>query len=89
MRYRIIRFIGPDPKILFLKFLNLIEHSDADFVGDKNDRKSTSGSCQFLGKSVISWHSKKQTFVALSTMKSEYLVIGSCGTQIILMMHQS
>ncbi|XP_060200433.1 uncharacterized protein LOC132628684 [Lycium barbarum] len=33
--------------------------SDADFAGDKDDRKSTSGTCQLLGKSLISWNSKK------------------------------
>ncbi|XP_060210642.1 secreted RxLR effector protein 161-like [Lycium barbarum] len=34
--------------------------SDADFAGDKDDRKSTCGTCQLLGKSLISWNSKKQ-----------------------------
>ncbi|KAL6318373.1 hypothetical protein AAG906_039465 [Vitis piasezkii] len=33
---------------------------DADFVGCKVERKSTSGTCHFLGHSLVSWHSKKQ-----------------------------
>nr|XP_016439703.1 PREDICTED: uncharacterized mitochondrial protein AtMg00810-like [Nicotiana tabacum] len=33
--------------------------SDADFAGDKLDRKSTSGTCQLLGKSLVAWHNKK------------------------------
>ena len=37
----------------------LISYSDADFVGCKLDRKSTSGTCHFLGNSLISWFSKK------------------------------
>ena len=67
---------------------DLLGYSDADFAGDKNDRKSTSGTCQLLGQSLISWHSKKQTSVALSTTESEYLAVGSCGTQLLWMMHQ-
>lgn len=38
----------------------LVGHSDAACAGYKVDRKSTSGTCQFLGQSLISWHSKKQ-----------------------------
>ncbi|KAH0658222.1 hypothetical protein KY289_026970 [Solanum tuberosum] len=41
-------------------------------IRDKNDRKSISGTCQILGQSLISWHSKKKTSVSLSTAESEY-----------------
>ena len=34
----------------------LIGYSDADFAGCKIDRKSTSGTCQFLGDRLVSWH---------------------------------
>ena len=44
----------------------LIGFSDADFSGYKVERKSTSGTCHFLGHSLVSWHSKKQNSVALS-----------------------
>jgi hypothetical protein len=37
----------------------LVGYSDADYAGCKIDRKSTSGTCQFLGKSLVSWASKK------------------------------
>ena len=37
----------------------LIGYSDVDFAGCKIDRKSTSGTCQFLGDRLDSWHSKK------------------------------
>ena len=40
------------------KDFTLIGYSDADFAGYKVDRKSTSGCCQFLGASLIGWHSK-------------------------------
>jgi hypothetical protein len=57
---------------------DLIEYSDSDYVGCKVDRKSTSGTCQFLGRSLLSWSSKKQTFVALSIVEAEYVVAGQC-----------
>jgi hypothetical protein len=38
---------------------DLIGYSDADYSGCKVDRKSTSRTCQFLGRSLISWSSKK------------------------------
>jgi hypothetical protein len=37
----------------------LIGYSDDDYAGCKVDRKSTSGTCQFLGRSLVSWSSKK------------------------------
>jgi hypothetical protein len=55
---------------------DLIGYSDADWAGCKIDRKSTSGTCQFLGRSLVSWASKKQNFVALSTAEAEYIAAG-------------
>jgi len=48
--------------------------SNSDYVGCKLDRKSTSGTCHILGSSLISWTSKKQACVALSTAVAEYIV---------------
>jgi hypothetical protein len=42
-------------------FFDLFGYSDSDYAGCKVDRKSTSGTCQFLGRSLVSWSSKKQT----------------------------
>ncbi|XP_014499225.1 uncharacterized protein LOC106760285 [Vigna radiata var. radiata] len=53
-------------------------YSDSDFGGCKLDRNSTSGTCHLLGSSLISWHSKKQACVALSTVEAEYIAAGSC-----------
>jgi hypothetical protein len=56
----------------------LLGYSNADYVGCKVDRKSTSARCQLLGRSLVSWSSKKQNYVALSTAKAEYVAAGSC-----------
>ena len=53
----------------------------ADFTGCKVDRKSTSDTCHFLVHSLVSWHSKKQNLVDLSTIEVEYIVIGLCCAQ--------
>ncbi|KAH9753250.1 Integrase catalytic domain-containing protein [Citrus sinensis] len=53
--------------------IDLTCYSDADFAGYKVDRKSTSGTCHFLGHSHVSWFSKKQNSVALSTTEAEYI----------------
>jgi hypothetical protein len=64
---------------------DLIGYSDADWAGCKIDRKSTSGTCQFLGRSLMSWASKKQNSVALSTAEAEYIAVGHCCAQLLWM----
>jgi hypothetical protein len=64
---------------------DLIGYSDVDWVGCKIDRKSTSGSCQFLGRSLVSWASKKQNSVALSTAEAEYIAVGHYCAQLLWM----
>jgi hypothetical protein len=64
---------------------DLIGYSDCDYAGCKVDRKSTSRTCQFLGRSLVSWSSKKQTSVALSTAEAEYVSAGHCCAQLLWM----
>ena len=47
------------------------------------NRKSTSGACQFLGRSLVSWSSKKQNCISLSTAEAEYVAAASAGTQLV------
>ena len=63
--------------------LALIGYTDADFASSRVDRKSTSGTCQFLGGSLVSWSSRKQHSVALSTAEAEYVAAGSCCAQLL------
>uniref|UniRef100_A0A2N9EKE5 Integrase catalytic domain-containing protein n=1 Tax=Fagus sylvatica TaxID=28930 RepID=A0A2N9EKE5_FAGSY len=53
--------------------LRLTGYSDADWASDKDERKSTSGYAFILGGGAVSWCSKKQSCIALSTMESEYV----------------
>ncbi|WVZ93474.1 hypothetical protein U9M48_039449 [Paspalum notatum var. saurae] len=59
--------------------------SDADHAGCRIDRKSTSGTCQFLGTSLVSWSSRKQASVSLSTTEAEYIAAASCCSQLLWM----
>ena len=62
---------------------DLVGFSDSDWAGDIDDRKSTSGGCFYLGRNLVSWYSRKQNCVSLSTAESEYVAAGSCVTQLI------
>ena len=65
--------------------LSLRGFLDADFAGCWIDRKSTSGTYQFLGSSLVSWPSRKQSSVAQSTTKAEYVAAASCCSQLLWM----
>jgi hypothetical protein len=86
---RIMRYLVYTPKfgLWYPKgsTFDLIGYSDADYAGCKIDRKSTSGTCQFLGRSPVSEASKKQNSVALSTAEDEYIAAGHCCAQLLWM----
>jgi hypothetical protein len=86
---RIMRYLVYTPKfgLWYPKgsTFDLIGYSDADWVGCKIDRKSTSGTCQFLGRSLVPWASKTQNSVALSTAEAEYIAAGHCCVQLLRM----
>ena len=51
----------------------LVGYSDADYAGDPTTRRSTSGYVFILNGAAVTWSSRKQPIVALSTMESEYI----------------
>jgi hypothetical protein len=53
--------------------LEIIGYSDADYAGDRDDRKSTSGYVFTLAGGAISWRSSKQELVATSTMYAKFI----------------
>ncbi|CAJ2641766.1 unnamed protein product [Trifolium pratense] len=78
------------PDILFSKSNDYVLNGfcDADYAGDKIERKSTSGNCQFVGENLISWASKRQTTIALSTAEAEYISAAKCYTQLLWLKYQ-
>nr|XP_017189772.2 uncharacterized protein LOC108174031 [Malus domestica] len=56
--------------------------SDADWVEDPNDRRSTTGLVIFLGNNPISWSSKKQQTVSQSSTEAEYRALSSTAAEL-------
>jgi hypothetical protein len=59
----------------------LVGYTDSDYAGDQNDRKSTSGHVFVLNDGVVSWSSKKQPVVTLSTTEAEFIAAASSACQ--------
>ncbi|CAM8889644.1 unnamed protein product [Rhodiola kirilowii] len=89
---RILRYLKGTEKLVLwyprVKSLRLEGFTDADFAGDRTDRKSTYGMAQFLGSCLVSWGSKKQNSVALSTAEAEYIAAAACCAQILWLRNQ-
>ena len=60
---------------------NCVGYSDADWAGDVNDRKSTSGYLFKISGAPVSWRSKKQSCIALSTAEAEYMALSSAAQE--------
>lgn len=60
-----------------------LAYSDADWGSDVNDRKSVSGYVFQMMAAPISWQSKKQPTIALSSMEAEYMAESLATRQII------
>lgn len=58
-------------------------YSDADYAGDLETRRSTSGSAFMFGESVISWCSERQKSVSLSTTESEYMAASQAVKELV------
>ena len=65
--------------------VKLCAYSDADWGGDISDRKSTTGYCTFMNDNLISWATKKQSTVALSSCEAEYMAISEVVKEIMWM----
>ncbi|XP_059635514.1 secreted RxLR effector protein 161-like [Cornus florida] len=60
-------------------------YSDADWAGNKDDRKCTLGGCFYAGTNFVSWYSKKQNYIPLSFCEAEYIATGNHCTQLLWM----
>ena len=70
-------------KFKSVKNLCLFGYSDADWAGDVSSRKSRSGYVFMLGGAIVSWMSKKQPVVALSSTESEYIALSYAAQETI------
>jgi len=56
---------------------HVVGYSDVNYAGDLDNRHSISGSLFLLSNGAISWFSKKQPVVTLSTTDAEYVVLSA------------
>nr|GEV30238.1 putative reverse transcriptase, RNA-dependent DNA polymerase [Tanacetum cinerariifolium] len=89
---RIFKYLKDQPK-LGLWYprdspFDLEAFSDSDYARASLDRKSTTGGSQFLSKGLILWQCKKQTIVANSTTKAEYVAAANCCGQVLWIQNQ-
>ena len=61
----------------------LARYSDADWAGNVDDRKSTSGDYFYMGNNLVSWVSKKKNSISFSIAEAEYIAAGSYCTQLL------
>uniref|UniRef100_A0A1X7VSJ3 Reverse transcriptase Ty1/copia-type domain-containing protein n=1 Tax=Amphimedon queenslandica TaxID=400682 RepID=A0A1X7VSJ3_AMPQE len=60
-----------------------VGYSDSDWGGDLDDRKSTSGFVLQICHGPVSWQSRKQSCVALSTSEAEYITLTSAAQEVV------
>ena len=84
---RIMRYLkGTNDFGLYYKKSDKFElnaYTDADWGGNIDDRKSTSGGALFLGKRLVTWTSKKKTCTSQSTIEVEYIASSINYTNIV------
>lgn len=59
----------------------LFGFTDSDYAGDLDDRKSTYGYAFMFGSASVSWCSKKQPIITLSTTEAEFVAAAVCTCQ--------
>jgi hypothetical protein len=71
--------IGKGPE---LNPIDVVAYADADWGGDKDDRKSTTGYVVKMDGNTVIWSAKKQKTVALSTAEAEYMAIAGVTQEV-------
>jgi len=84
---RILRYLqytaGTGLKIERCKSMMVSAFSDADWAGNFDDRRSTSGFAVFLGSNLVSWSARKQATVARSSTEAEYKALANATAEVI------
>ena len=88
---RMLRYLKVTINVVLLyptgDLFDLKGFADTDYAG-MVDRKSTSSMAHFIGPCLISWASRKENFVSLSTAKAEYVATASCCSQLLWIKQQ-
>ncbi|CAL9031837.1 unnamed protein product [Prunus brigantina] len=83
---RILRYLKGtiDHGLLYKKgSLDMTAYTDADWAGDPNDRRSTTGFVVFLGSNPVSWSSKKQQSVSRSSTEAKYRAMAVIAAEVV------
>jgi hypothetical protein len=65
----------------------LVSFSDADWAGQLDNRRSTSGRVHMLSNAALMWSSRQQRCVALSTAEAEYVALSEAGRDVLWLRH--
>ena len=82
--YRVLKYLKGtiNYSLTYCGFPSVLEgYSDANWISDSDELKSTSGYVITLGGGAVSWKSSKQTVTARSTMESEFVALEKAGTE--------
>lgn len=82
----VLRYLKNTPKVgttFYANDITVSGYSDADWGQNPVDRRSISGYTFLVGKSLVSWSSKKQPTVALSSMEAEYIALAHAAKEAI------
>ena len=86
---RIMRYLNGTQELSLLysrgEMKDCVGYSNADWAGDMDDRKCTSGYVFQTGGAAVSWRSKKKANVTLSTAEAEYMALASAAQDAVWM----
>ncbi|KAJ9547539.1 hypothetical protein OSB04_020082 [Centaurea solstitialis] len=78
-----IAFVVSKVKLTYMSSSGILEgYSDASWIDQTSDSKSTSGWIFTLAGGAISWASKRQTCIAHSTMEAEFIALAAAGKEV-------
>lgn len=86
IHFRVIRYLrGTKEKCLYFskEELKVQGYVDANFSGEVDHRRSTIGYIFIVGTTTVSWMSRIQNIVALSTIEAEYVVVTEASKELI------